>query len=146
MTQIMIVFDLLKFRSFDAWPPKEVEMHVKFAPLPVFDQQRAVAFYTKHLGCKMVVDRPYKDDGWRWIELGFEGADTTLQLEQRPNDMPSAVPILVLVVRNVDEIVKAMHTQGIEIITEPQEAPWDNGRRFAEFRDSEGNRIVIGTN
>jgi predicted enzyme related to lactoylglutathione lyase len=121
-------------------------MHVKFAPLPVFDQQRAIAFYTKHLGCKVVVDKSYKDDGWRWIELGFEGADTSLQFEQRSNDMPSAAPILVLVDRNVDEVVAALRAQGVEIITEPQEAPWDKGRRFAEFRDSEGNRIVIGTN
>lgn len=121
-------------------------MHVKFAPLPVFDQQRAVAFYTKCLGCKVIVDKPYKDDGWHWIELGFEGADTTLQFERRQDDVPSAAPTLVLVDQNVDEVVEALRAQGAEIITEPQEAPWDRGRRFAEFRDSEGNRIVIGTN
>jgi ATP-dependent phosphoenolpyruvate carboxykinase len=35
---------------------------------------------------------------------------------------------------------------GTEIgITEPQEAPWQPGRTVAEFRDSEGNRLVIGS-
>ncbi|TIX23908.1 MAG: glyoxalase, partial [Mesorhizobium sp.] len=34
---------------------------------------------------------------------------------------------------------------GVEIITEPQEAPWKPGRTVAEFRDSEGNRMVIGS-
>ncbi|WP_348524531.1 hypothetical protein [Mesorhizobium sp. L103C105A0] len=28
-------------------------------------------------------------------------------------------------------------------MTEPQEAPWQRGRTVAEFRDSEGNRMVV---
>jgi hypothetical protein len=31
----------------------------------------------------------------------------------------------------------------VEIVSRPQEAPWAPGTTFAEFRDSEGNRMVI---
>lgn len=57
-------------------------MHIKFAPLPVSDQDRAQDFYTRLLGCKVAVDKPYKDDGWRWVELKFPDAETTLLFER----------------------------------------------------------------
>lgn len=120
-------------------------MHIKFAPLPVSDQNRAKDFHIRRFGCEVASDRPYKDDGWRWIELRFPKAETTLLFERRENDSPSAAPSLVLVDPNPDAIVDSLKAQGVEIITEPKEAPWEPGRRFAEFRDSEGNRMVIAT-
>ncbi|XKM42953.1 hypothetical protein A4U53_033390 [Rhizobium ruizarguesonis] len=44
-------------------------MHIQFAELPVFDQERAKAFYIDHLNCRVVTDQQMSDDGWRWIEL-----------------------------------------------------------------------------
>lgn len=44
-----------------------------------------------------------------------------------------------------DATAAALKANGVEIITEPQEASWEPGRRFAEFRDSEGNRMVIAS-
>ena len=46
---------------------------------------------------------------------------------------------------NVEATVKALKSKGVEIVTEPQAAPWQPGRTVAEFRDSEGNRLVIGS-
>jgi catechol 2,3-dioxygenase-like lactoylglutathione lyase family enzyme len=46
-------------------------MHIQFAEIPVFDQERAKAFYIDHLNCRVVADQPMSNDGWRWIELGF---------------------------------------------------------------------------
>lgn len=48
---------------------------VKFAELPVQDQDRAVSFYTEKVGQKVIQDTPY-NDGWRWIELEIPGAET----------------------------------------------------------------------
>jgi predicted enzyme related to lactoylglutathione lyase len=79
-------------------------MHIQFAELPMFDQERAKAFYIDHLNCRVVADRPMSNDGWRWIELGCPG---------------------------------------VEIVTEPRPAPWRPGCAIAEFRDSEGNRMMI---
>ena len=46
-------------------------MHIQFAELPVFDQDRAKKFYTDHFDCRVAADEPMGKDGWRWIELKF---------------------------------------------------------------------------
>ncbi|TJX10071.1 MAG: glyoxalase, partial [Mesorhizobium sp.] len=53
-------------------------MHIQFAELPVFDQDRAKAFYTDHFACQVAADQPMGDGGWRWIELAFPDAVTNL--------------------------------------------------------------------
>ncbi|MEQ8297980.1 MAG: VOC family protein [Nitratireductor sp.] len=120
-------------------------MHIQFAELPVFDQERAKAFYVDTLGCEVAADAPMGPDGWRWVELRFPGAETTLHFIRRADDTPSADPVLVLVADDVATTVEKLRTRHVEIITEPQEAPWQPGRMIAEFRDTEGNRMVIGS-
>ena len=34
-------------------------MHIQFAELPVFDQDRAKKFYTEHLNCQVAADQPH---------------------------------------------------------------------------------------
>ena len=120
-------------------------MHIQFAELPVFDQDRAKMFYTQHFGCQVVADQPMGQDGWRWIELKFANAQTNLHFLQRKDEVPSAEPVTVLVVEDVEAIVAALHSKGVEIITHLQPAPWQPDRTIGEFRDSEGNRIVVGS-
>ena len=52
---------------------------VKFASIPVTDQDRALAFYTEKLGLRLLTDQPFSDEQ-RWIELGIPGADTRIVL------------------------------------------------------------------
>src|SRR5437867_3427148 len=52
---------------------------VKFASVPVTDQDRALAFYTEKLGFRILSDQPFNDTQ-RWIELGIPGAETRLVL------------------------------------------------------------------
>jgi predicted enzyme related to lactoylglutathione lyase len=120
-------------------------MHIQFAELPVFDQDRAKGFYVDHFGCEVAADASMGEDGWRWIELKFAGAETALHFLRRKDDAPSDEPVLVLVDDNVEATVKALKAKGVEIITEPQEPSWQPGRTVAEFRNSEGNRMVIGS-
>ena len=120
-------------------------MHIQFAELAVFDQDRAKAFYTGHFGCEVVADMPMGKDGWRWIELKFASAETALHFVRRNDETPSDGPVMVLVDDHVDATVEALKAQGVKIVTEPQAAPYDPGLTVAEFRDSEGNRIVIST-
>jgi predicted enzyme related to lactoylglutathione lyase len=120
-------------------------MHIQFAELPVFDQDRAKSFYVEHFGCRVVADQPMGRNGRRWIELKFEGAETTLHFLPRNDESPSAEPVLVLVDDDVEGIVTALESQGVEIVTRPKEAPWQPSRMIAEFRDSEGNRVVLSS-
>lgn len=120
-------------------------MHIQFAELRVSDQDRAKAFYSEHLGCHVIADVSMSEDGWRWIELGWPGAATTLHFVPRETEEPSAGPVLVLVDDDVAGTVAALREQGVEIVAEPHEAPWQPGRIAAEFRDSEGNRIVLAS-
>lgn len=118
-------------------------MLIQFAELPVFDQDRARKFYTKHLGCQIAADTPMGKDGWRWIELSSEGAETNLHFIRREDDTPSDEPVLVLVDDDPVATVAALRAGGVTIITEPQAAPWAPDQIIAEFWDSEGNRMVL---
>ena len=52
---------------------------VKFASIPVTNQDRALAFYTEKLGFRLLTDQPFSEEQ-RWIELGIPGADTRIVL------------------------------------------------------------------
>ena len=52
---------------------------IKFASVPVRDQDKALEFYTTKLGFKVVTDSPF-DGKQRWIELGMPRAETKLVL------------------------------------------------------------------
>ena len=120
-------------------------MHIQFAELAVFDQDRAKNFYIDHFGCKVAADVPMGADGWRWIELTFDGADTALHFVSSKDETPSEGPVMVLIDNAVEATVKTLKSRGVEIVSEPQAAPYDPGRTVAEFRDSEGNRMVLSS-
>jgi predicted enzyme related to lactoylglutathione lyase len=120
-------------------------MHIQFAELPVFDQDRALAFYISNLGCEVAADTAMGEDGWRWIELTFPGAETALHFLRRPDNSPSTEPVLVLVDADVAATTATLKANGVEIVAEPGEAPWAPGTVVAEFRDSEGNRMVLSS-
>lgn len=124
-------------------------MHIQFAELPVLDQERAKQFYIDHLGCEVAADVPMGKDGWRWIELSFAGSETNLHFVRREEGGATDEPVLVLVDDNVDDNVAAtierLRAMGVEILTEPGNPPWQPNRTIAEFRDSEGNRMVVGS-
>lgn len=121
-------------------------MHIQFAELPVFDQDRAKRFYVENLNCDVAADETMGPPGsWRWIELRLPGAVTTLHFIRRHGEAPSDEPVLVFVDDDIRGTVESLRAQGVAIITEPAEAPWQPGRTVAEFRDSEGNRMVISS-
>lgn len=59
---------------------------VKFASIPVKDQDKAVAFYTQKLGFRIVTDQPFNEEQ-RWIELGIPGAETRVVLFKFDNSL-----------------------------------------------------------
>ena len=119
-------------------------MHIQFAELPVFVQDRAKAFYVETLGCVVAADASMGGD-WRWIEVKFAGARTTLHFVRRKDETPSDEPVLVLIESDVEAAIEGLRAKGVTIISEPQVAPYAPDRTVAEFRDSEGNRMVISS-
>ncbi len=117
-------------------------MHIQFAELPVYDQDRAKTFYVEKLGFTVAADAPMGGD-WRWIEVTPPGAVTNLHFIRKREE--SDDPVLVFVDPDVTGIIERLREAGVEITSEPQETPWQPGRIAAEFKDSEGNRIVVGS-
>ncbi len=121
---------------------RPVDMKLEVTAIPVSDVDRAKRFYSS-LGWRLDADFVFV--GWRWIELRFPGAETALHFNRRKDGAASDEPVLVLVDDDVEATVLRLKSKGVQIVTEPQEAPWQPGRIVAEFRDSEGNRMVIGS-
>ncbi len=117
---------------------------IKFAELPVADQERALRFYTEKLGLRVLQNTPYKDD-WRWIELALPGAETAILLTPRNGNEISDRPSLVLAVDDVTNTYRELQAKGVQFTQSPTRAPWKSGESFALFRDSEGNTILIGS-
>lgn len=117
--------------------------HVKFSALPVSDQDRAIGFWRDVVGLSLVTDDAY-GDGWRWVEMAVDGAATRILFTRRHGDTPSEAPDLILVCDDVDDACAAMQARGCAFTQPPAQAPWSASERYALFRDSEGNLIMLG--
>ena len=78
--------------------------------------------------------------GIYFLSRGPSVADT-----QQTADTPGEEPVMVLIDDDVAGTIARLKAAGVTIVTEPGEAPWEPGRTVAEFRDSEGNRMVLGS-
>lgn len=115
---------------------------VKFASIPVTDQDRAIAFYTEKLGFRILTDQPF-DQRQRWVELGIPGAETRVVLFAMDNGQPPGNQMnIVFWTDDVESTAAEMKAQGVEFEVEPKKAQWG---AFAIFKDPDGNRFVLGT-
>ena len=116
---------------------------VKFVSIPVRNQDRALEFYTKKLGMRVITDSPF-DDTQRWIELGFPRADTKVVLFTGPDHekyIGSALNITFMA-DDVMATAAELKAKGVEFVQEAQKADWGTA---AIFKDSEGNQFVLST-
>jgi catechol 2,3-dioxygenase-like lactoylglutathione lyase family enzyme len=116
---------------------------IKFAGIPVRDQDASLKFYTEKLGLKVITDQPM-GEGQRWIELMIPGADTGLALftpdghENRIGQFQS----LSFWCDDVFATAKTMQSKGVEFAEEPRTEIWGT---IAIFTDIDGNRFVLGS-
>ena len=118
-------------------------MFVSFAELPVFDQDRAKAFYVDKFGCELIGDAPMGGGSWRWVEVRFPDAQTALHFVHRPDEAPSQGPVLVLKTDDLRSAVGKLASKGVALVKDVGLAPWNPQIQVAEVVDSEGNRIVL---
>jgi predicted enzyme related to lactoylglutathione lyase len=116
---------------------------VKFANIPVTDQDRALEFYTKKLGLRVMSDSPFNGEQ-RWIELGIPRADTRLVLFTAPGQERWIGGLMNLAFSsdNVEATARDLKARGVEFVQDPQKADWGTS---AIFKDPDGNQFVLAT-
>jgi catechol 2,3-dioxygenase-like lactoylglutathione lyase family enzyme len=116
---------------------------IKFASIPVRDQDRALDFYTTKLGFRVITDSPF-DGTQRWIELGMPRAETKLVLFTAPGQeqMIGGFMNVTFMADDVEATAKEMKARGVEFAQEPQKADWGTA---AIFKDADGNQFVLST-
>jgi catechol 2,3-dioxygenase-like lactoylglutathione lyase family enzyme len=115
---------------------------IKFASIPVTDQDRALAFYTEKLGFWLLTDQPFNDKQ-RWLELGIPGADTRVVLFRFDSSIqPGSMMNVTFWTDDVEGTYRELKAKGVEFTAEPTKQPWGT---FAIFKDLDGNMFVMGT-
>jgi predicted enzyme related to lactoylglutathione lyase len=114
---------------------------VKFACIPVKDQDKALAFYTEKLGFKVFTDSPF-DDTQRWIELGIPRAETKVVLFSTDAFKPliGSFMNIAFTCDDVESTFRQLKAKGVEFVKDPQKADWGT---FCIFKDVDGNQFVL---
>src|SRR5215467_3830922 len=88
--------------------------NIKFASVPVTDQDRALEFYTKKLGFRVLTDAPY-DDTQRWIELSIPRAETGVVLftSEEHKKMIGGFMNFAFTTDDVEETAKELKARGV---------------------------------
>lgn len=117
--------------------------HLKFASIPVRDQNRALNFYTEKLGFTIITDQPF-DGKQRWIELRIPKAETRVVLftPDEHLDRIGTYSGLSFACADVEKSYEDYKARGVEFEGPPQKQPWGT---YVIFKDSEGNSFVLGT-
>jgi predicted enzyme related to lactoylglutathione lyase len=118
--------------------------HIKFANVPVSDQDRALAFYRDVMGLELKVDDAQEAD-WRWIEFAIAGAKTRIVFTRATGPSDAGEPVLALVTPDVMGAYETLSARGAVFTQPPAPAPWMPDAFFALLRDSEGNTIMLGS-
>ena len=115
--------------------------HLKFASIPVRDQNRALDFYTEKLGFTIITDQPF-DEKQRWIELRIPKAETRIVLftPEGQADRVGSFTGFSFACDDVEKTYDEYKARGVPFDGPPQKQPWGT---FAMFKDSEGNGFVL---
>jgi catechol 2,3-dioxygenase-like lactoylglutathione lyase family enzyme len=117
--------------------------HVKFVSIPTTDQDRALAFWTDKVGCRLLTDQPF-DEKQRWIELRIGASDTRLVLFAFDGSglQPGSAFNGALACDNVERTYQELSEKGVEFVSPPAKQPWGT---FAVFKDPDGNQFVLSS-
>ncbi|MBX7101352.1 MAG: VOC family protein [Myxococcaceae bacterium] len=115
---------------------------IKFVSVPVRDQDKALAFWTKQVGFQVATDRPM-GGGQRWIELRIPGGQTGLALFTPPGHEARVGTFqgLSFTVDDVEATYETLRERGVEFTQPPKKEPWGAS---AIFKDPDGNTFVLG--
>jgi predicted enzyme related to lactoylglutathione lyase len=117
--------------------------HVKFAGIPVSDQDRSLAFYTQKLGFKVATDQPM-GPGQRWIELKIPRAETGVVLFTPPGheDRVGTQWNGSFACDDVEETYEKLKAAGVEFVKPPEKQAWGT---YVVAKDPDGNQLVFSS-
>ena len=112
---------------------------------PVSNQQRALEFYTRVLGCELVTDQPMGEGPGapRWIEVRLPRDETRLILFTPPGQESriGTFTNLILYCDDIQATYRELSARGVQFPTKPERAPW--GGWWATFKDPDGNEFGL---
>lgn len=114
---------------------------IKFASIPVSDQDRALSFYTTKLGFRILTDQQF-DEKQRWIELSIPGAETGVVLFT-PDGHQDRIGTFTGISFHCDDVQRTydeLSARGVEFTTPPTKQPWGTS---TIFKDPDGNQFVM---
>jgi catechol 2,3-dioxygenase-like lactoylglutathione lyase family enzyme len=116
---------------------------IKFASVPVRDQDKALAFYTEKLGFQVLTDQAM-GPGQRWIELRIPGAATELVLFTPPGheNRIGTFQHVTFYSDNVEKTYAELVGRGVQFKHPPKKEQWGT---FTTFTDPDGNEFVLGS-
>jgi len=114
---------------------------IKFASVPVTDQDRALEFYTKKLGFSVFTDQPLGPE-MRWIELKLGRSDTHVVLFTADLHKDWIGKPLNISFRcdDVEQTCKELSARGVEFEGTPEKHDWG---WHAQFKDPDGNTFAL---
>jgi len=116
---------------------------IKFASIPVRNQDHALEFYTQKLGFTVFTDQSF-DGKQRWIELSIPGAKTgvTLFTPMGHEDRIGTFTGISFECDDVQNTYQEMTAKGVEFVKPPKAEHWGTS---AIFKDCDGNQFVLSS-
>jgi predicted enzyme related to lactoylglutathione lyase len=116
---------------------------VKFASIPVHDQDRALKFYVETLGFTLLTDQPM-GPGMRWIEVRPPKGETGIALFTAPGheDQIGKFTGISMECDDVKKTYEELSAKGVEFAKPPKTESWGV---MAIMKDSEGNQMVLSS-
>jgi predicted enzyme related to lactoylglutathione lyase len=117
---------------------------IKFASIPVKDQDKALKFYTSSLGFQVATDQPMGPGQQRWIELRIPGAETRVVIftADGHEDRIGTFQAISFATDDVAKTHADLVTKGVEFSEGPTKQEWGT---YAVFKDVDGNQFVLSS-
>jgi catechol 2,3-dioxygenase-like lactoylglutathione lyase family enzyme len=111
--------------------------------VPVSDHDRAIEFYVGTLGLEMRTDVAF-GNGYRWVEVGPAGADTTIALAPPPEgrEAGGSETGICLDASDVDSVHAALKSAGADVDDEVSRYGGPVPPMFW-LRDPDGNSLIV---
>lgn len=111
--------------------------------IPTADQDRALEFYVGKLGLDKRVDIPF-GNGYRWVEVGPAGAETTLAIASPPEGKPTgnSETGISLHTDDIDGYHAELKASGVDVDAEVSRMGGPVPPMFW-LRDPEGNSLLV---